>query len=509
MKKKQIGKKRKKESKLSIKYKLFAYFGGFTLLILIFLWVFQTVFLDDFYKYIKTKEIKKTASSIEKNIENEDLKNILKMTSEIDNMNISIFNKEGQFVDLSEPQIPLEESMLTKLQYELVQLYQLAEKNGGSYLRNISMETLLTSNALSGNIIKVQPDSDGKKVDMGEAITYIKLVKTKSGETLAIKINSQISPLSATIDTLRTQLLIFTFVFLVIAGILTFILSRYIAKPIVDLNRKAKALSHGDFQVNFEENGYKEIAELQETLNYAVGELSKVETLRKELIANVSHDLRTPLTMITGYSEAMRDLPEENTPENIQIIIDEARRLSTLVNDVLDISKLQNEEVDLVIQPFPLTKAIEKTVERYSKMLKEQGYHIDFQYEGEVEVYGDQTKILQVVYNLLNNGITYTDEETKQVLVRQTVEGNKVMVEVVDFGQGIEPELQDKIWERYYRSKENHKRAINGSGLGLSIVKEILNKHHAPFGVTSTMGQGSTFWFQLDLVEGNYDENNF
>lgn len=371
------------------------------------------------------------------------------------------------------------------------------------------METLLTSNTLGGNVVKIQPDPKEKKSDMGEAITYIKLAKTKSGETLAIKINSQISPLSATIETLRIQLLLFTFVFLVIAGILTFVLSRYIAKPIVDLNQKAKSLSNGNFQVDFKENGYKEIAELQETLSYAVHELSKVETLRKELIANVSHDLRTPLTMITGYSEAMRDLPEENTPENIQIIIDEARRLSTLVNDVLDMSKLQNEETELVIQPFSLTQAIEKTVERYKKMLNEQGYQIDFHYEDEVAAYGDQTKILQVVYNLLNNGITYTDEETKRVLVRQTVEKNKVMIEFVDFGQGIEPELQDKIWERYYRSQENHKRAITGSGLGLSIVKEILTKHNAPFGVTSTIGQGSTFWFQLELVEGKDDENNF
>ena len=177
----------------------------------------------------------------------------------------------------------------------------------------------------------------------------------------------------------------------------------------------------------------REVRELARTLNYAAGELSKVEGLRRDLLANVSHDLRTPLTMIKGYSEVMRDLPGENTPENVQIIIDEAERLTNLVNDLLDLSKLEAGVLPLEKTRFNLTESIRGILHRYDKLAD---YHFPFLYREEVWVDADELKISQVVYNLVNNAITYSGKD-KTITLRQELWQGKVRVSVTDTGEGI------------------------------------------------------------------------
>ena len=122
-------------------------------------------------------------------------------------------------------------------------------------------------------------------------------------------------------------------------------------------------LAKGKFNTEFNGKGYKEISELAETLNHTAKELAKTDVLQKELLANVSHDLRTPLTMITAYSEVMRDIPGENTPENVQVIIDETKRLTCLVNDLLDISKIQAGVTVLETKEFDITDSIQNIIE--------------------------------------------------------------------------------------------------------------------------------------------------
>ena len=273
------------------------------------------------------------------------------------------------------------------------------------------------------------------------------------------------------------------------------------SQPIIKINRSAKALGSGNYQVTFDENGYQEISELARALNYAARELSKVENLQRELIANISHDLRTPLTMITGYSEVMRDLPGENTPENVQVIIDEAKRLTTLVNDVLDISKLQSGTQTLHRTDFSLTESIRKILERYTKLVD---YDISFLAEQDVWVYADELKISQVIYNLINNAITHTGPDKKVTITQTLLSGSpqRVRIAVTDTGEGLEEDKLQDIWERYYKVDKTHKRAQVGTGLGLSIVKTVLDLHGgASYGVDSTLGHGSTFWFELPAKE--------
>jgi len=239
-------------------------------------------------------------------------------------------------------------------------------------------------------------------------------------------------------------------------------------------------------------------------LNYASRELAKTDHLQKELISNVSHDLRTPLTMIAGYTEAMRDLPGEATPENFQIVLDETKRLSSLVSDMLEISRYQSGTQSLKITCFNFTSVVRNTLERYAKLKEHDGFSIIFEADRDVFVHADEGRILQVIYNLIGNAVNYTGDD-KTVLIRQTVGEHDtkacVMLEVIDSGIGIPEEELPLVWERYYKANDFHKRTNMGTGLGLSIVKNILLLHGARFGVTSKVGHGSNFWFELPVAE--------
>ena len=334
-----------------------------------------------------------------------------------------------------------------------------------------------------------------------QSLSYFQIAEKLDGTQVMIGINARITPLSATVQMLRIQILCIGVLFFILAGFLAVWMSRFIAKPIEDINRSSKELARGNYEVSFNGRGYREITELSDTLNVTAQALGRVDRLRKDLVANVSHDLRTPLTMIIGYGEVMRDIPGENTPENIQIVVDEAQRLSLLVDDLLNLSQVEACVRRMEKSRFNLTEEIRKTLSRYQKLVEQQGYTVAFEAEGDAWVYADQVKIGQVVYNLINNAISFTGEE-KKVTVRQNITASQVRIDVIDYGVGIPPEEMDSIWDRYYSKKTPHRRAVIGTGLGLSIVKEVLQLHNAAFGVDSKPEKGSDFWFILPLDRG-------
>ena len=296
-----------------------------------------------------------------------------------------------------------------------------------------------------------------------------------------------------------TQFILTIGAILLATTLLGFTMAKSISQPIIETNRAARELSRSRYTRPPHSGGYREIAELNDTLIRAAEDLGKVEDLQRELIANISHDLRTPLTMIGGYAEAMRDIPEEATPENLQIIIDETNRLSSMVNEVLDFSHLRTGKLELEQTDFNLTEEIREIVGRVSKMTAVDGYTVVFEETEDRFVHGDSKRISQVIYNLLGNALTYTGED-KTVRVSQKVIGSNVQVSVSDSGEGIPEADLPYIWDRYYRSRDNHRRAVIGSGLGLNICRGILEKHEAPYGVQSEIGQGTTFWFRLPAV---------
>ena len=282
-------------------------------------------------------------------------------------------------------------------------------------------------------------------------------------------------------------------------------ISGVLSRPLDEISAKAKRLATGDFEVDFlGEDYFEEMETLSASLNFAKDELSKADNMQKELIANVSHDFKTPLTMIKAYAEMIVDVAGDDKikrDRSAQVIIDEADRLALLVSDVLDLSKIRSGIRQLELQSFDLSDCLKKVLARFDYLTETQGYQFEAQIENGVYTMADRQKIEQVLYNLIGNAVNYTGED-KRVAVSLTKGDEAIRFAVTDTGSGIKQEDIADIWDRYYRSGEAHKRPVQGTGLGLSIVKTILERHQFLFGVESEYGHGSTFFVLFPCSEG-------
>ena len=334
------------------------------------------------------------------------------------------------------------------------------------------------------------------------------------GDTAApsgyIFLNTSLEPLDSTIDIINRQILIVSILLFILGLGISYFLARLIETPIVRIIKSAKKFGSGDYSAKFDGHGYTETEILADTLNYAAEEISKVDGLRRDLIANISHDLRTPLTMVKAYAEMIRDLSGDNPEkrqEHIGIIIEESDRLSALVNDILDLSKLESGTVEINLSKFSITKKIHEIMGRYTLLSEHNGYKFFVTAESDFEIEADVIKIEQVLYNLINNAVNYTGDDKTVYITQLIVDENTARIEITDTGKGIEPELLPLIFDRYYRA-EKSRREVIGTGLGLSIVKQILKQHNFKFGVRSELDIGSTFWFEVKgQVIGDYDDD--
>ena len=225
-------------------------------------------------------------------------------------------------------------------------------------------------------------------------------------------------------------------------------------------------------------------------------ELGKTEELEKDLLANVSHDLKTPLTMIKAYAEMVRDLTyndKEKRDSNLNIIIEETDRLALLVNDILTLSKLQQSMDNLTLSEFDLILLIKNILKRFTIYEEKYGYNIIFKHTNirKLMIKADQKKIEQVLYNLIINAINYTGSDMKVVINISKV-NNLYKIDTNDL---------DNIFDKYYKSEKKHKRNLYGTGLGLSIVKSIFILHNYKYGVDTKKGKGSSFYFYISKVE--------
>jgi signal transduction histidine kinase len=350
--------------------------------------------------------------------------------------------------------------------------------------------------------IKLNADQDIYGKEDGSVFVYVRTIfifadKQPTTAYLYTYASAEIS--SSLLGGIVFQSVYVMIIMLTVITVLAGVISSYVSKPITDLNEKAKKMSYGNLSVDFHSKSgavYREVYELSDTLNYAESELSKADQMQKELIANVSHDFKTPLTMIKAYAAMIQDI-SGNVPEkrnkHAQIIIDESDRLASLVNDMLDLSKLRAGIDYLKPTLFNLSDCLQTVAGRFGYLTETEGYTFALDITEDLFVEADKAKIAQVLYNLIGNAVNYTGED-KRVAIRLFAENGVVHFTVSDTGKGIAPEEIDEIWERYYRSGEAHKRPVKGTGLGLSIVKTILTKHNFNFGVRSEVGKGSTFF---------------
>ncbi len=482
---------------IGVKWKLFAFLMLFVTFMLAVIWLLQILMLGRFYRDAKSRELEHISDVIEECIEGDSLENAVYAYAVEYSTCIRIFKRtdansfmEGAGADV------IKNCVIHGLSQSLLgDYYRKTAAAGGLYTElkesTSQMGVFWSENPHDGPFVTDLPATD-KIV----GVVYNRLITAESGTEYMVMLYAELTPVSATVNTLKTQFVWISIILMIGALLLAFMISNNISKPIAKINESAKELAKGNYSVRFDGKGYREISELSDTLSYAAEELSKVDVLQKELIANVSHDLRTPLTLIGGYTEMMRDLPSENTPENMQIIIDETARLSSLVTDLLDISKIRAGSKPMNPECFDITETVREAMVRYEKLIAAEGYRIALETDEDCQVIADRGMILQVIYNLIGNAINYAGED-KTVIVRQTVSKGRVRLAVSDHGKGISEEELPLIWDRYYRANEAHRRAVVGSGLGLSIVRGILELHGAEYGVESRIGEGSTFWFSL------------
>ena len=300
-----------------------------------------------------------------------------------------------------------------------------------------------------------------------------------------------------TVGNMQLQLVLISLIVIFVALIISGLLSMELTKPISQISRAAKRMATGDYSVDFQaQYSYAEMNALAETLNYAKEEISRADELQKEVLANVTHDLKTPLTMIKAYASMIQEISGDNPEKrekHTQVIIDETDRLTALVNDILKMSKIRSGMDTLKTEEFNLSEFIHTVLERFEFLTETQGYTIVRDIDDELYTRADKDKIEQVVYNLIGNAVNYTGDD-KKITVSLHRKNEKIRFSVTDTGKGIPPEECSTIWERYYSSAETHKRPIKGTGLGLSIVKTILVKHGFGFGVDREVGKGSTFF---------------
>ena len=518
---------RKKRKEIGIHGRLFLYLTLFIVFVLLLIWLFQIHLLGFFYEATKYEELDRSAGDISYFLDDEEsLKNAVYDYASRYNICITVYRlDQNSAKELVRSHISGACAVHQFSDSDRVALYESAMENDGTLSVKYTIERrFFERNAeapmiapfpegetlpeeLPENPLEDLPSNGNIVVEESVNAVSVHIIENSLGQQYILMLDSKLTPVSSLIETLELQFLWLAGMLLLLALGLAFLISHLVSRPIVSMNRSAKRLAMGDYHEVFVGAGFRETRELAETLNYASVELSKNDKLQKDLIANISHDLRTPLTMIKGYSEVMRDIPEENTPENIQVVIDEAERMNELVSDLLDLSKIQAGHRVPAPQVLNLTELVETTLRRYDKLIEHDGFDITFEGKESAYVYADDTMILQALYNLINNAINYTGDD-RLVTVTQTVADQTVRISVTDTGEGIDEDQIPLIWDRYYKVDKTHKRAMIGTGLGLSIVKGILELHEASYGVESIKGEGSTFWFSLPILGEETEKNS-
>ena len=297
-----------------------------------------------------------------------------------------------------------------------------------------------------------------------------------------IFLNTNLEDINAATKLLKSQMIYIIISLLVLSVIVAIFISKMINKPLVKITSSAKELSKGNYNVEFEKSNIAEINELADVLTVAASEMNKTDELKRDLISNVSHDLKTPLTMIKAYAEMIRDIPsdEEDRNKNLNIIISETDRLNVLVNDLLDLSKLEEGKTVLNIEEYDLVENIEDILEKYEIIKETENYKFEVDMPDKAIVKADKSKINQVIYNLINNAIEHTGDD---LLVKISVKKQKdgYMVSITDTGKGLTEKEKTLVWNKYYKKEKKHKRNVVGSGIGLSIVKNVLEQHKFPY----------------------------
>jgi len=496
----------------SLKFRLWGYLGLFAVILVATLWIMQVVFLNPYYEGMKERETQRIVADIENRFHSEE------PLSSIRSYATSTYRESGIYIQI-EPEngspivIPFVNFEFTTTATDAAGnvIEELPAQRPGSFYPTVYRNEIdnLKSQLIESekNVFTkqtIEPETERKTLEYAVFLEMPEggLAGVPEGDRLILYVFSPLYPQESTSLILTNQLIIVTIIAVLMSIILGFYLSRIITRPIEEITGRAEELAAGNYGIDFPGEHYSEIIELADTLTATSSELAETRTMQRDIIANVSHDLKTPLTMIRSYAEMIGDLSGDNPKkraEHLQVIIEETDRLSAMIAELLDVSKLQSGELPVKNTSFSLKELIASTINAYQAYVEQDGYLLTFSNKGEGVVSADETRIKQALDNLISNALKYGGKD-KTVEILMYEKGDHVRVEVTDHGVGIPKRDLKHVWDRYYKSSAHHSRT-DSTGLGLSIVKEILVLHNAKFGVVSTVRQGSTFWFEIPMGE--------
>ena len=341
-----------------------------------------------------------------------------------------------------------------------------------------------------------------------------------------IFISAPVAAIKESVETSNKFFLFTGIITMLVGGILIFFITTKFTKPILDLNYIAQRMSLLDFSKRYPVKTQDEVGHLGDSINSLSEQLhksilelksaneklkkdiereQKIDEIRKEFITNVSHELKTPIALIQGYSEGLKvnvNEDEENKNYYCDVIMDEALKMDRLVRQLLDLSQIESGEISLERSDFDISEMADAVIKKNSIILKEKNIDITVEKDENTVVNADYEKIEQVLLNYLSNAVNHTDEN-KQIKVSIRRIEKKVKVSVFNTGRHIPEASMDKIWSSFYKVDKARTRVYGGAGLGLSIVRAIMNAHGGGYGAVNVEGSGNLhggveFWFELE-----------
>lgn len=371
--------------------------------------------------------------------------------------------------------------------YEATGVFQSYGKLNGHKPATVTMEQL--KKVIDGGVVQDTPN--------GIATVLLGLpVKTEMG-TKAMFLETLAPPSTSFVAKWG---LIFATCSLIAGSLLILIASVFLVRPIKKLTKATKRIAAGDFNVKLNIKQTSELGTLARSFEDMMHDLQQLEQMRREFVTNVSHEVQSPLTSISGYAQALKqvDLSDQERSRYLDIIIAEAKRMSTMSDSLLKLSMLESQSQQLRLVTVSLDEQIRRVIVALQPQWSARNIHFELDLQT-VKVTADRDQLNQVWTNILSNGIKFSkDGGVIHVSIQQDIKN--VTVRISDTGIGIPLEDQKRIFERFFKADRSHSRKYDGSGMGLAIVKQIVSLHQGDVRVESELGQGTTFIVTLPIT---------
>ncbi|MCI9535838.1 MAG: HAMP domain-containing histidine kinase [Lachnospiraceae bacterium] len=459
---------------------VFRLWSGMMMLVLLgigFMWMFHIYLFEQNYVKAALTETQKRLEPVMDDLSTQDLADDPRLLSRMSHMaggELILMNQQGKLIEM----------------YSIGHKINIQEHQDEQIVLNVIVRRQEFQELLKGTPYRIV-DRHRDRIfgfEMGFPVTY-------QGETCFVILHNMVM-LKTTLDLNRRQLILLTILLTVTASVLALLVSRHFTRPVFQIKDAVDRLTRDDFSARPELKRDDELGQLSDSVEKLGQKLQQVDILRKEVIANVSHELRSPLAVIGGYAELVRDITWKNDSqreEDLNLIISETKRMSEMVTDILDYSQLQAGYIQLNKDWYQLYDILESEVSLCRPAAAQHQIRLKLECQDkDILLYLDALKISQVIRNLLYNAINHTKEDEEiRITIKQTAD--TICVAVINPGEPIPPEEQARIWERYQRSQHQSGRRL-GTGIGLSIVSTILGAHKMSYGVDCQDNQ-ICFWF--------------